>query len=241
MMTLPVTPLRPRGPWPLYRFASLAQASAALAARVVADLEQALTLRGEASLALPGGSSPGELLRLLGARSLEWRHVQVTLTDERWVPPAHPRSNAGQLERLMLARARPARMFPLWRAGLDPAAAADRLEAESDALPWPLDVVVLGMGEDGHVASLFPGDEAGFAAVGRRFVAVEGPDGEPRVSLTAGAIADARAVYLLLAGARKLDVLSSAAARGLPVARVLAPLEGRVAVFAGNDSAGEAR
>lgn len=233
MMTQPLIARAWRSPWPLHRFASLAQASAALAARIVADLERAVTLRGEASVALPGGSSPQELLRLLGYRSLEWRHVHVTLTDERWFPPDHPRSNAGQLARLMLRQAPGARWFPLWRAGLDPAAAADALETDSTALPWPLDAVVLGMGEDGHVASLFPGDETAFAACGRRFAAVEGPDGEPRVTLTADSITSARAVYLLVAGRPKLDVLAGAAARGLPVARILEAAGDRVTVFAG--------
>jgi 6-phosphogluconolactonase len=234
MMAEPRFPNASRAPWALHRFGSLAQASAALAAFVVAELEAAIAARGEASLALPGGASPRELLRLLGYRSLDWRHVHLTLTDERWVAPDHARSNAGQVERLMPRGVRGARWFPLWRPGLSPAAGVELIESQSAALPWPLDVIVLGMGEDGHVASLFPGDPSGYPAQDRRFVAVTGPGGEPRVSLTAGAIAAARKVCLLVGGQRKLDVLAGAGARDLPVWRVLQSLGDRARVFAGD-------
>jgi 6-phosphogluconolactonase len=92
--------------------------------------------------------------------------------------------------------------------------------------------VVLGMGEDGHVASLFPGDETGFASGARRFVAVTGPADEPRVSLSANSLVQAREVYLLLRGDAKLDVFSGALGGTLPVARLVAARRGRVHVFA---------
>jgi 6-phosphogluconolactonase len=233
-MTRPVSSPAGRDPWHVRRFASLAQASAALSARIVGELERAITARGEASLALPGGATPRELLLLLGYRSLDWRRVHVTLTDERWVGPDHARSNAGQVERLMLRGARGARWFPLWRNGLSASQAMPVLEAESAALPWPLDVIVLGMGEDGHVASLFPGDDTGFASRGRRYVAVEGPAAEPRMSLTAEAICSSRAAFLMVGGRRKLEVLDGARARGLPVARVLEGLGERAGIYAGD-------
>ena len=234
MMAEPRFPHGWRAPCALHRFGSLAQASAALAAFVVTELEGAIAARGEASLALPGGASPRELLRLLDYRSLDWRHVHLTLTDERWVAPDHERSNAGQVERLMPRVVRSAHWFPLWRPGLSPGAGIDLIEAQSAALPWPLDLIVLGMGEDGHVASLFPGDPSGYAAQDRRFVAVTGPGGEPRVSLTAGSIAAARKVCLLVGGRRKLDVLASAGAGDLPAWRVLQSLGDRASVFSGD-------
>jgi len=214
------------------RLVSHRQACAVLTARVIADLEEAISLRGAASLAVPGGTTPGEFLSMLGSRALDWQRVTVTLTDERWVAPDHPRSNGGLLRRTLGREGRPYRWFPLWREGLPVEAAAARLEAESGPMPWPLDVVVLGMGDDGHVASLFPGDESAFlAGPAQRFVAVTGPGGEPRLSLTPAALTQARKLYLLLRGAAKEAVLSSAAAASLPVARVLAARNGAYTVY----------
>jgi 6-phosphogluconolactonase len=214
------------------RFASHGQASAALAALVAADLENALDERGAASLAVPGGTTPGEFMSLLAQRDLDWPWITVTLTDERWVDPANERSNAGLVARTLGHSTRPYQWWPMWRDGFTPEQAAVQLDAARRSISWPLDVVVLGMGEDGHVASLFPGDETGFDGTGeRRFVAVRGPAGEPRVSLNAAAITEARSVYLLLKGAAKQARLAAADSR-LPVSRVLAMREGPTVVFA---------
>jgi len=230
-----MTPAKPlsdvANPPVVHLFASHAQASTALAARVAADLEDAIAERGEASLAVPGGSTPGEFLTVLGTRTLDWRRVTVMLTDERWVPPDHPRSNTGLVERTMGRNGGRYRWYPLWRRGVEPDDAAAMLDAGSTGVAWPLDVVVLGMGEDGHVASLFPGDEKGFAPRARRFVAVAGPDGEPRVSLSASALIGARQQYLLLRGHSKLVALDAAMRGNLPVARVLGERSDAVHVF----------
>jgi 6-phosphogluconolactonase len=203
-------------------FVSPRQAAAALVARVAFDLDRAVALRGHASLAVPGGTTPEPFLRLLEYRHLDWRRIAVTLTDERWVPPEHERSNAGLVARTLGARPKPYRWYPLFRGGTTADRAVARVEYESGPLGWPLDVVVLGMGEDGHVASLFPGNEAGLEVNGpRRFVAVTGPGGEPRISLTLTALKEARSLYLLLHGRGKLGVLQRAVRDRLPVARVL--------------------
>lgn len=203
-------------------FVSPGQAAAALAARVAHDLEQAVAARGRASLAVPGGTTPEPFLRLLGYRNLDWRRVGVTLTDERWVPEENERSNARLVATTLGAHRRPYRWFPLYRAGITADRAVARVEHESGSLGWPLDVVVLGMGEDGHVASLFPGSETGFESAGqRRFVAVQGPGGESRISLTLTALREARSLYLLFHGSHKLAVLRNASQERLPVARVL--------------------
>jgi 6-phosphogluconolactonase len=219
-------------PLSVLHFVSPDQAAAALSARVTSDLEQAVAQRGHAALAVPGGTTPETFLRLLGYRNLDWRRIAVTLTDERWVPPDHERSNARLVARSLGSHGRPYRWYPLYRAGTGIDAAVPRVEYESGSLGWPLDVVVLGMGEDGHVASLFPGSNAGFDdAASRRFVPVKGPGGEPRISLTATALREARSVYLLLNGERKLAVLERAAAEGLPVARVLSTRRNHVTAF----------
>jgi 6-phosphogluconolactonase len=216
----------------LHRFDTHAAASAALADRVAAALQDAVGRHGQASLAVPGGTTPAEFLVALGERSLDWARVTVLLTDERWVAPDQPRSNTALVARTLGARGRPYRWHPLWRAGVVPREAAALLEAEAGAVPWPLDVVVLGMGDDGHVASLFPGDETGFADGASHFVAVHGPGDEPRISLSAAVLAQAREAYLLLRGAGKLGVLERALGGDLPVARLIAARGGRVHVFA---------
>jgi 6-phosphogluconolactonase len=217
---------------PVHRFDSHAAASAALAGRVAAVLSDAVNLRGAASLAVPGGTTPGEFLTSLGQQPVDWPHVTVLLTDERWVAPDHPRSNTALVERTLGARGRPYRWYPLWREGVAPRDVTALLEADADLLPWPLDAVVLGMGDDGHVASLFPGDETGFADASARFVAALGPGAEPRVSLSAAVLAQARETYLLLRDAAKLDVLERALGGDLPVARLIAARQGRVHVYA---------
>ena len=217
---------------PVHRFDSHAAASAALADRVAAVLSDAVNLRGAASLAVPGGTTPGEFLTALGQQPVDWPHVTVLLTDERWVAPDHPRSNTALVDRTLGARGRPYRWYPLWREGVAPREVTALLEADANAVPWPLDAAVLGMGDDGHVASLFPGDETGFADASARFVAVLGPGAEPRVSLSAAVLAQARETYLLLRGAAKLDVLERALGGDLPVARLIAARQGRVHVYA---------
>jgi 6-phosphogluconolactonase len=216
----------------VHRFATHAEASAALADQVAANLQDSIHRRGGASLAVPGGTTPGEFLGALGARPLDWPRVTVLLTDERWVAPDHPRSNTALVDRTLGARGRPYRWYPLWRAGVAPREAVALLEADAGAATFPLDVAVLGMGDDGHVASLFPGDETGFADAASRFVAVRGPGDEPRVSLSAAVLARAREVYVLLRGAAKLEVLQRALGGELPVARLLDARNGRMQVLA---------
>jgi 6-phosphogluconolactonase len=191
-----------------------------------------VSLRAEATLAVPGGTTPGEFLTALAGQPVEWPHVTVLLTDERWVAPDHPRSNTALVDRTLGARGHAYRWYPLWRDGVDPEAAPATLEADAGVVTWPLDVVVLGMGDDGHVASLFPGDETGYADASSRFVAVHGPDGERRVSLSAAVLAQARATYLLLRGAAKLAVLERALGGELPVARLITARHGRLHVYA---------
>jgi 6-phosphogluconolactonase len=216
----------------VHRFDSHAAASAALAERVAAVLVDAVKLRGTASLAVPGGTTPGEFLAALGEQPVDWSHVTVLLTDERWVAPDHSRSNTALVDRTLGAHGRPYRWYPLWREGVAPHEATALLEADAGAVPWPLDVVVLGMGDDGHVASLFPGDETGYADARSRFVAVLGPGAEPRVSLSAAVLEHARETHLLLRGVAKLEVLERALGGDLPVARLVAARHGRVHVYA---------
>jgi 6-phosphogluconolactonase len=192
------------------------------AAAAVADLlGEAIAARGRASLVATGGRSPGEVYDALARLALAWDRVTVTLSDERCVDPAAPEANARLVrERLLVGKAAAARFLPLW---------PDPDEAELGTL-LPFDAVLLGMGEDGHIASLIPGDPGLAAALdpaGARLVvpvpAGLGSPPLPRVSLTVAALTNARAIFLLVAGEAKRAVVERAAGcEDLPVRRILA-------------------
>jgi 6-phosphogluconolactonase len=213
-------------------YPTLADASAALAREVGARLSETIALRGRASLAVPGGRTPEHFLRALGATALDWPRIGLTQSDERWPNGNAARSNAGLIERTLFAGgARPEPWVPLRGHRASPEADLPELEAALRGLAWPLDVAVIGMGEDGHVASLFPnapGLERALAPPSQERVAATFPAGlEPRITLTAPALCSARSLYLLIAGAGKREALERAFADGaggaaLPVRRVLA-------------------
>ncbi|MDO9223925.1 MAG: 6-phosphogluconolactonase [Caulobacter sp.] len=192
-----------------------AEAAALAAAEAIADwLHAGLSENDRASFVATGGSSPGPVYDLLSTLPIPWEQVSVTLSDERWVPPTSPDSNERQLrERLMVGEAAAARFVPLWS---DVATAEDAAEAAEIAVEdlFPADVVLLGMGEDGHVASLFPGSpvlEEGLDPFGGSFV-IAVPTGEPapaieRISLTLYALKQAFLTILLVRGEAKRRII----------------------------------
>jgi 6-phosphogluconolactonase len=200
----------------------------ALARQVASDLRAALVRRERAVLVVPGGTTPGALFDLLGGQELDWARVTVLPTDERFVPPDDPRANARLIQgRLLTEGASAARFVPLWAEADAPEAAALAVE-EAVAEVLPIDVLVLGMGADGHVASLFPGAEglaAALAPDAPPVVAIRAPAApEPRITLSLPVLRGAFAVHLLITGADKRAVVEGA--RGadpkvLPVAGVL--------------------
>jgi 6-phosphogluconolactonase len=203
-------------------FPSAAAAAEAAADGVGRQLQRGLAARGRASLVATGGRSPGPVYdRLARAEGTDWGRVTVTLSDERCVAPEDDASNARLVrERLLVGAAANARFLPLWP---QPQAAALR------AL-LPFDAVLLGMGEDGHVASLIPGAPGLAAALDptseQLTVAVPAGLGKPplaRVSLTMSALLQARAILLLIAGEAKREVLERArAGADLPVRALIA-------------------
>lgn len=189
----------------------------ALADAVADDLARAIANRGCALAALSGGNTPRRFMEALSRRELDWTRVTVTLVDERWVPPQHPRSNARLLEEhLLRGKAADARFAPLYVDAPTPESALPTVAAHVDALPWPLDVAVLGMGTNGHTASFFPGGDHLAAALdpqGRaRVLPMRAPDaGEPRITLTLPVLAAVPRLYLQIEGAKKRHVLEAAA------------------------------
>ena len=195
-------------------FANSAELAQALAADVAGRLRAAIAARGQALLALSGGTTPQQFMRALSSQPLEWPRVIVTLCDERWVPPQHERSNARLVrETLLQGAASSARFVPLYVDAPDPESGLAEASGRFAALPNPIDVAVLGLGLDGHTASLFPdGDRIGAAldANGAAPVLpIRSPSaGEPRITLTLPVLASARDLYLHIEGPEKKQVFS---------------------------------
>jgi 6-phosphogluconolactonase len=206
-------------PLPLreHLFDDRADLAVALAKAVAADLRAAIARRGHARLAVSGGTTPRAFLIELSKQTLDWAHVTVVPVDDRWVAPDHPRSNERLLrETLFQGDAAQAQLLPLRRPTETPESALLPVLTQVANEALPLDVVVLGMGEDGHVASLFPDlqrRDIGLQPTGRAPVlAVRSASApEPRITLTLSAIFTAPSLYLHIEGAKKRGVLDGAA------------------------------
>ena len=184
-----------------------------LSARIVNELRDDLQA-GPATLSVPGGTTPGPVFDLLAKADLDWGRVAVMLNDERWVAEDNHRSNTRLLrERLLVHRAAKARLVPLYAPAPEP---DDAMEALGEAIAphLPISVLLLGMGNDMHTASLFPGAD--------RLAEALAPDapilmalrsraaGEARITLTARVLQGARHIHILITGAEKRAALDRA-------------------------------
>jgi 6-phosphogluconolactonase len=214
----------------------------ALAERVAERLRIGLTERGYAVLAVSGGTTPKDFFKVLSREKLDWTNVQVTLVDERWVPESDKRSNAQLVKSALLQHAASAAQFvPLYTGAPTPEDGLAAASALIDALPLPFDAVVLGMGDDGHTASFFPGGDHLAEALdlngGARVLPMRAPAaGEPRITLSLPTLLDTRALFLLVTGEKKRDMLADVrlglgASQDYPVHAVLTQQRVPVAVY----------
>lgn len=205
----------------------------AVAGDVAFIIESALDARGQAVIALPGGKTPLAIFPQLAKKKLSWKNVTIIPTDERVVAVNDPLSNVAALAKAFLPLG--ARVFPIVsEAAADYRAAGKAADARLQDLQWPLDLVWLGMGADGHTASIFAGpdlDEALNGPKTRRALGVL-PDPlpkdapVPRVTLSRAAILAARTLTIVVTGDDKRAVLEKAIEDGplspTPIGRVLA-------------------
>lgn len=205
-----------------HTFADSTQQAQSLADEVARLLRAALSARGTASLIVSGGRSPMLFFERLSRAELAWRHVTVSLSDERVIDTASGESNERLVRTHLLVNAAHDAHFISLRSPLADAAGglADRNRALL-RLARPFDVVVLGMGVDGHTASMFAGarglDAALDAHAAPALVSLTlVQDAQARISLNRAALLDARCIFLLIQGSEKRDVLERACAGAAP-------------------------
>jgi 6-phosphogluconolactonase len=213
-----------------------AEMAAAVAGDIGFIIESAIDARGAAVIALAGGKTPIPIYEALAAAKLEWKRVTIVPGDERIVPLSDPLSNVSMLAKFFLPKG--ARVMPIVpNAAADYKAAGRSADALMQDLHWPLDLCLLGVGSDGHAASIFPGpdfDEAISGSKTQRALGVM-PDPMPadapvpRVTLSLSAITAARALLIAVRGDEKRAVIESAIDQGraspYPIGRVLAETE----------------
>ena len=217
-----------------FAFASLQEQSLALAKRVAQDIEQCLDDKGRATVCVPGGSTPATFLKALSAIPLDWSKTTIVLNDERWVPIGDPLSNEAMLRHTLLhdyaSDANIVGFYP------NDAATTQSIETAVEdfnrtQLPpiLPIDICVLGMGKDGHFASLFPHMPNLDAALNPQqqpaLIKAEPPAKETRVSFNLSGLLTANKHYLLIKGSLKKEIVREAQkmqTKQLPISYLIA-------------------
>lgn len=190
-----------------------------LAEQIADELCQAIDERGQASLIVSGGRTPAALFERLSQIELPWHKVWISLADERWVEPEHEASNEQLVRRTLLQNhAAAANFVPMKNAAATPEAGASQASEALAQIPEPFDVLILGMGDDGHTASLFPCSaelEAGLSLQAPRCLAVNPTSApHPRISYSFPALKHSRHIILLITGDSKWQVYQQALQSG---------------------------
>ena len=195
------------------KFQDISALDNALAEYVAQRLSEAIAARGNASLVVSGGSTPLGFFRRLATISLPWSNIQITLADERWVPIDHPDSNEGQLRRIFPASALIS-MVSLRGEADSPEQQVTQLNQRLQACA-PFDLVILGMGNDAHTASLFPDApqlQTGLDPAASDACLLVDPPVAPhqRISMTLARLLNAEQILVHITGEEKANVLQTA-------------------------------
>jgi 6-phosphogluconolactonase len=224
-----------------HRFPSAVALAHALAAEIKVDLTEAIAARGSASLVVSGGRTPEPFFRELRTETTDWGNVSITLADERWVDTASEQSNERFVREVLLQdKASTAHFIGLKNTAATPEQGVEWAWRSIKRIARPFDAVLLGMGDDGHFASLFPGSLGLVKALDLTATpgcvamnALTAP--HARISLNLSALLDARRIVLLLGGAEKWKVYERARQAGssseLPIRALLQQKQVTVDVY----------
>lgn len=211
--------------------------------RIVRQLADSLEARPEAAVALAGGGTPMPIYADLATRTLDWSRVTAVATDERWVPADHQANNGREIRRQFAGAGLKVQSLVPDNASGEPA--VDQAEQTLAGLPQPFDLVVVGMGSDGHFASLFPHSPAlsvGLDPETKDSALVVIPDPLPpeapfvRITLTLARLLASRRLLLVITGQSKREVLEQAAhadadEQQLPIAALLRAAGEKLEIF----------
>ena len=221
-------------------FDNRAELESALTASIVKQLTQAINVDGKASIAVSGGSTPKALFSALSQVDIDWSKVDITLVDERWVEPDSDQSNERMLRECFLINHAAAANFIGMKSAHDDVASGviDYNNKLATEIKQPFDVVILGMGGDGHTASWFPDApeiDCALDTTGGSLTLSTLPPSQPmpRITLSYPCVAAAKHLYLHITGDDKRQVLESGLNTNdaLPIHRTLSQLEQAVNIY----------
>lgn len=216
-------------------FPNIEELSQAFADFAATTLQNTLAHKPQATLVVPGGNTPRYYLPALAKCKLPWDRITVTLSDERWVDVNDEQSNE-HLVKQHLMNHLPAntRFVGLKTQHNDPFAAVDEIHQRLDSLPLPLSLTVLGLGEDGHIASLFPGMNPDLLSRHHCVAAAPPLAPSPRISLSLAILADSEHVALVVVGKAKrrlLDQLNENPNQEIPLSWLLQRTQSPITIF----------
>ena len=225
----------------LHIFADREKLAEALAENISLLLQNAVNTKKNAVLVVSGGSTPKPLFVRLAQKEIPWNFITITLADERWVDPEHPDSNENLVRSYLLQdRAKSANFMALKNDMLTASAGEKKTDRRLAGLPSPFDVVVLGMGKDGHTASLFPDAPQLYQALDpentAKCLAVDPPNtAHQRITMTLSALLAAERIFLHITGEEKMNVLHKALNGGpvkkMPIRSILLQKRTPVQIF----------